>query len=106
MPTIAAMDLGDLTEGQSWSDIVSIPMERKQAHVILAALTRMGEQVRDGIAQCERQAERGDVIALLVGQALADTDTDLVEASLAIVQVVNPDLYAEVKAHAAAQADA
>lgn len=100
------MDLGDLSEGQKWTDPVEVTLERKSWHVILAALTRMGESVRDGIAQCERQAERGDVIAILVGQALADTDTDLRDASLGIVQVINPDLYAEVKADAAAHADA
>lgn len=100
------MDLGTLEEGQSWSDPLTITIERKSAHVILAALTRMGESVRDGIAQCERQAERGDLIAVLVGQALCDSDNDLREASLAIVQVANPDLFAEIKADAQAKSDA
>lgn len=106
MGTIAGIDLGSLKEGQSWEDQLTVTVDRRLWHIALAAITQMGQQVCEGIEDMTAKAIKGDIIALLMAQALNESNDDLRELSLGIVQVVHPDLFAEVKRHAAEHADA
>lgn len=103
---IAALNLGPLNDGESWDDLLTITLDRHKWAVCLAAVVQMGQQVCEGIEDMEAKAAKGDVLAALAAYALADSNDELRELSLGIIQVINPAMFAAVKADAQRHADA
>lgn len=103
---IAAINLGPLKDGESWDDLLTITLDRRMWSIALAAITQMGQNVCEGIEDLGKRAAEGDVLAMLTVVALHESNDDLRELSLGIVQVLNPAMYEQVKEHARKHADA
>lgn len=101
---VAAVDMGELEEGQDWDDPLQIALRRDQAHIALMALSMMFGDTQEGLAEMRAAARQGDLTALLVGPHLVQSLQDVQDTMRAIALVTNPALMAEVDSLADADA--
>jgi hypothetical protein len=87
----------DLEPGQKWDDMLSFTLTREQAQTLLTVCIMQMDKFVEGLEDARKAADQGDILAMLVGPALAET-AQTVQAVLAeLTKVVNPAMWAEVQ---------
>jgi hypothetical protein len=92
VPRIKAIDLPDLPEGQSWSDMIDIPLSRRQWNIVMSIAIAQLAKVLEAVEHCDADARAGDALAILVSPALRNTAHEVGDIVMAISSVAAPDL--------------